>query len=277
MLLHNHLDHWAAERPDGEFAVHGARSLTWRQARRQADRTANALVGLGLPVGARVAVLAKNCIEYLVLYYAASKAWVVPVPLNYRSAPPEWAQTIGDSDAALVIADGGHTAAVDALRRELPEVAQFAVLDGPGAAGWASLLALAAIYPATPPDRRVGPDDDVYQLYTSGTTGRPKGAVLTHRAVTANCAQITAMPHRGAPGERALVVAPLCHAGVVWGAFAPQYWGASVVLHTDFDPAAVVAALATDRIGYAALVPSILQCAWSGCPTPGSAATRTSG
>lgn len=132
--------------------------------------------------------------------------------------------------------------------------------------GWDSLPALAAAAPATPPARPVDADDDVYQLYTSGTTGRPKGAVLTHRAVTANCAQIAAMPHRGAPGERTLVVAPLCHAGVVWAAFAPQSWGASVYLQTDFDPVAVMDALETERIGYAALVPSIIQMCLTAVP-----------
>lgn len=76
--LHDQLDHWAARRPQGECAVHADRTTTWRQAAHDANRTANALVRMGLPVGSRVAVLAKNSIEYLLFYYAASKAGVVP-------------------------------------------------------------------------------------------------------------------------------------------------------------------------------------------------------
>jgi len=259
MRLHDQVRRWADETPDGEFAVHGARRLIWREARERVDRLANALVALELPVGARAAVLARNATEYALLYYAASTAGVVPVPLNPRSAPPEWRHAITDSGAALVVADAAHRPAVDALRHDLPPTCRFAVLDGSAPSGWLDLPGLAERQPATPPARDVSADDDLYQLYTSGTTGRPKGAVLTHRAVTANCAQIAALPHRGPPGERSLVAAPLCHAGAVWSAFAPQHWGASLALPTATDPRELVRTLDEDGIGYAALVPSILH------------------
>jgi fatty-acyl-CoA synthase len=214
---------------------------------------------LGLDAGERIAVLAKNSIEYVLLYYAASMAGVVPVPLNYRSAPPEWLHAIGDSGAALVIADAAHRAALDALRRDMPSVGLFATLDDGEAPGWVSPPRVAEREAATAPIRAVSADDDVYQLYSSGTTGRPKGAVLTHGAVTANCAQIAALPHRGRPGERSLVAAPLCHAGAVWSALAPQHWGASLAILPAVDASELVRTLDEDGIGYAALVPSILH------------------
>jgi acyl-CoA synthetase (AMP-forming)/AMP-acid ligase II len=259
MRLHDQLDRWAEDTPENEFAVQDSRRMSWREAWERTNRLANVLIALDLDVGERVAVLAKNSIEYVLLYYAASKAGVVPVPLNYRSAPPEWLHAIGDSRAAVVIADSAHRAAVQALRGDLPSVRSFAILDEGDAPGWVRLPSMAQREAATAPARTVSADDDLYQLYTSGTTGRPKGAVLTHRAVTANCAQIAALPHRGLPGERSLVAAPLCHAGVVWSAFAPQHWGASLVIRTAVDPSELVRTLDEDTIGYAALVPSILH------------------
>jgi acyl-CoA synthetase (AMP-forming)/AMP-acid ligase II len=259
MRLHDQLDRWAGETPEGEFAVQGSRTMTWYEAWERASRLANVFVALDLDGGERIAVLAKNSIEYVLLYYAASMAAVVPVPLNYRSAPPEWLHAIGDSGAALVIVDSAHRAALDALRRDMPSVGLFATLDEGAAPGWVSLPRMAEREAATPPARAVSTDDDVYQLYTSGTTGRPKGAVLTHGAVTANCAQIAALPHRGRPGERSLVAAPLCHAGAVWSAFAPQQWGASLAILPAVDAGELVRTLDEGGIGYAALVPSILH------------------
>jgi acyl-CoA synthetase (AMP-forming)/AMP-acid ligase II len=244
MRLHEHLDYWARERPDSEFAVHQDRRFTYEQALAATNRLANALVGAGLCKGDRAAILGKNSIQYLLLYYAASKVSVVPVPLNYRAAGPEWAHIVADAGAKLVIAGGEYLPAAQRIWTDLPA---------------ADIDTMGAGQPDTPPEQDVAEDDDLYQLYTSGTTGRPKGAVLTHRAVTANMAQIAGGPHRGPVGERALVLAPMCHAGIVWTAFAPLVWGASLWIETDFDPARLVTLLDTERIGYAVLVPAVLQ------------------
>ena len=94
--LHDYLDLWAERQPDTEFAVQGARRLTYREAQRATVRLANAFVSAGLRPGDRIAVLAKNCVEYPLIYLAASRAGVVPAPLNYRSAPTEWEYVIHD-------------------------------------------------------------------------------------------------------------------------------------------------------------------------------------
>lgn len=244
MRLHEHLDYWARERPDSEFAVHQDRRFTYEQALAATNRLANALVGAGLCKGDRAAILGKNSIQYLLLYYAASKVGVVPVPLNYRAAGPEWAHIVADAGAKLVIAGGEYLPAAQRIWTDLPA---------------ADLDTMGAGQPDTPPEQDVAEDDDLYQLYTSGTTGRPKGAVLTHRAVTANTAQIALLPHRGPPGERSLVMAPLCHAAAVWTAFAPISWGASLFIQHDFDAPELIRVLSQERIGYAVLVPTVIQ------------------
>jgi acyl-CoA synthetase (AMP-forming)/AMP-acid ligase II len=89
MRLHDVLDYHARERPTAECAVQGDRRVTYREALCEVHQLAHALVSAGLQMGDRVAILAKNRLEYILLYFTASKAGVVPVPLNYRLAPPE--------------------------------------------------------------------------------------------------------------------------------------------------------------------------------------------
>ena len=90
LRLHDFLDYRARIQPEGECAVFGEQSPSYAEADAEANRIANALAASGLERGDRAAVLAKNCLEYALFYYGASKAGVVPVPLHYRLAPPEW-------------------------------------------------------------------------------------------------------------------------------------------------------------------------------------------
>ena len=236
MLLHEYVDRWAAQRPDGEFAVQGERRTTWAQARDLGARTAGVLQRAGLGPGDRCAVLARNATEYLLLYVAASRAGVVLVPLNPRSTVAEWDQVVTDAGALLLVLGPGFAGPLPAM-----PVVGFDELCAAG------------------PDPTPHPGTtELLRLFTGGTTGRSKGASLNQRAVTSAMEQIAAGPHGGRPGERSLVVAPLSHAGAVWSALAPLVWGASLVIAESAAPAALVAALDEQRIGYAALVPALL-------------------
>ena len=102
MRLHDVLDYQARERLTAEFTVQGDRCLTYREALREVHQLAHALVSAGLQIGDRVAILAKNRLEYIFLSFAASKAGVVPVPLNYRLAPPEWVYILQDAQVNML-------------------------------------------------------------------------------------------------------------------------------------------------------------------------------
>lgn len=260
MRLHDYLDYRAREHPDEEFAVHGERRLTYREALAEVNRLANALASGDLQVGDRIAVLSKNSIEFAQLYYACSKAGVVPVPLNYRLAPGEWSYIANDAGAKLLLASDEYAGAIDGIRGELKTVERFLVIDGGGGAGWEDYRAWVAGQPDSSPERagEVTADHDVYQMYTSGTTGHPKGAVLTHSALSANLTQITMMI-KAAPGERALVVAPLYHAAGAVTAFVAVYWGACLYIQSDFNPIEVVRALDEERVAMTTLVPAMIQ------------------
>jgi len=256
MRLHDFLEFHARIRPEADFAVMGARTTSYAEADAAANRLANAMTAAGLDVGDRIAVLSKNCSEYLVIYFACAKAGIVPVPLNYRLAPPEWAYIIGDAGARLLIARGELVQAIEPVRAQL-RVERFIAIDAE-AEGWQSLSGFTADHPATRPDPGITEDHDLYQMYTSGTTGHPKGAVLQHRALAANIqqAELTFQPR---PGERTLIVAPMYHVAAGITMFSSLAVGGCIYVQEDFDPAQVVRALSEERIGMALLVPVMIQ------------------
>ena len=258
MRLHDFLDYWARRTPDAEFAVLGPRRVTYAEAQAESYRLANAFVAAGLAIGDRVAMLSRNSIEYVILYYAAARVGVVPVPLNYRLAPPEWGWIVDDAGARLVLASADFVPALAAVRGTLGCVQRFLVIDGPPATGWEAYRDWVASQPATPPLRDVDEGHVLYQMYTSGTTGRPKGALLTHRAVTANLAQFM-VAMEATFGERWLLVVPMYHASGAVTSFAAIQGGGSLYLQQDFNPQAVVRALSEEGIGRTSLVPAMIH------------------
>ncbi|MQA86837.1 MAG: long-chain-fatty-acid--CoA ligase [Streptosporangiales bacterium] len=255
--LADFLDYWAREQPDAEFAVQGGRRISYREAVTVTHRLANFLIAAGLGPGDRAAVVATNSIEYLLLYFAAAKTGVALVPVNYRLTPDEWAYILGDSGSRVLFAGTRHVDALHGIRDRLETVERLVVLDGPGRPGWEDSAVLTE-GPDTPPECPVDEDGDVYQMYTSGTTGRPKGVLLTNRAVTANIVQVAlALDNR--PGERCLAALPLYHAGIVPTVFAPLSRGGSLWILESFDPRQAVRVLSEKGIGYTTLVPSMIQ------------------
>jgi acyl-CoA synthetase (AMP-forming)/AMP-acid ligase II len=266
MRLHDFLDYQAREQGEAMFAIHGDRRITYREAQAESNRIANALAGAGMQIGDRIAILSRNSIEYLLVYLAAARAGVVSVPLNYRLAPLEWSYILNDSGARGLLAAGEFSQAVDTVRNTLKTVEHFVAMDVPGAPGWEGYHDWVMDYSAAPPDQRVTADHDLFHLYTSGTTGRPKGAVLTHRAVSTHLVQM-GLAHTIPPGERLLVVAPMFHvAALNAGALPCLAAGGCLYLQADFNPAEVVRALSEENIGMAILVPAMIQACLTAVP-----------
>jgi acyl-CoA synthetase (AMP-forming)/AMP-acid ligase II len=241
MLLHDRFDYYARARGHLPCAQHGDRVVTYAEARSLANRLAHALIGTDLRPGDRVAFVGGNSIEAALLYFACSKAGVVPVPANSRLTPDEITFIARDAGARLLLAD--------------PELC-------PALAAAVSIADLLerADWPDHDPSVRVDPDDVLYQMYTSGTTGHPKGVLLTHRQVLTNCAQVSCgLSYTIEPGDRWLIVAPLFHAAAVITAFNCVLGGGTMVIQRGFDPTAVVDALSGDGIALTTLVPAMIQ------------------
>ncbi|MBM3735528.1 MAG: acyl--CoA ligase [Acidobacteria bacterium] len=192
MLLHDYLNYFAIRQPDAEFACQSERAVTWSQALAEVNRLAHAMTAAGLAQGARFGILAKNCIEYPLLYLAASKAGAVPVPLNYRITAADWEFILSDSGCAVVFAANEYAPQLGGSR---------AVIPIESLASWASA------HPTAEPACNAREDSLLIQMYTSGTTGRPKGAMLTQSNLTSQVVQLTSGFEM--PRGRTLMVAPL--------------------------------------------------------------------
>ncbi len=257
MRLHEYLEMWGRRAPHAVMAEQDQRRWSFGHAAADTERLAGAMVDAGLRVGDRVAVLSKNRFEFVLLYYAASKAGVVLVPLNYRLAPTEWVYILADARPRVLFAEPEYVESLDGLRQQLGWVERFVGVTDEPVLGWESWKAWME---GPPLSARVsfGDDADALQLYTSATTGRPKGAILTHRALTASIERIgEAQALR--PGERSLAVAPIFHVGVVPTVFTAIACGACTVLQEAFNPVTVVRTLDEQHIAVAVLVPTMLQ------------------
>ena len=243
-MLHDSLDSWAARQAGGVWAAEARRNITYGEARAASRRLAANLWRAGVLPGERVGVLSRNRLEFVLLFYAASRAGVTLVPLNTRLAAEEWAFIVSDAAPRVLFVERAFVAG-------LPVTSSETVIFDESFDTWLQT----AEEPEDLPDDE---DRDLFQLYTSATTGRPKGAVLTQRAVCANIAQI-GKATRISRGERSLVVAPLFHAAAVPSALTPLARGGSLYLQAEFRPADVVDALERERIGFAVLVPAMLQ------------------
>src|SRR5215813_2103033 len=258
MRIHDYLDLFARDQPESEFLVFRGRSLSYAAACAEANRIANGLIEAGIAPGERVAILSKNCAELILFYYGAFKAGAVPVPLNYRLAPREWAYIVNDAGAKLLVAQGDLAAAVAAVRDQLGSVRQAIAIEAAPPSGWRAWADWLSGQSEASPQNWIDDAADAYQMYTSGTTGLPKGAVLKHRAVASNVEQLR-MFVRLAPRERYLIVAPLYHAAAAISSFCAISWGAALYIQEDFVPQHIVDALSAERINAALLVPAMIQ------------------
>ena len=243
----------------GKLAARDSRRrLTFAEWNDRASRLANGLLGLGLAKGDRVALLAYNCVEWMEMYAALARAGLVAVPINFRLTPPEIAYIAQHSEARAVIAQDELADRIDAIRGELALDAACHVAFGDAVpAGWTAYESLIAGAAATPPAVEVKPQDMSALMYTSGTTGRPKGAVRSHEGSTL-IALATALEMGFSSRDTALLVMPMCHANSLYFSHTFVHLGATCVIddRKSFDPEALLATLARDRVTFTSLVPT---------------------
>jgi acyl-CoA synthetase (AMP-forming)/AMP-acid ligase II len=240
--------------------VERARRFSFGELEARACRTAHALRGLGVGHGDRVALLLMNGVEYLESYFALAKLGAVMVPLNWRLVPDELAFILRDAGAKLLVYDAEFDAAVAAVRELGTPVEVFVRASG-GAAPLPGVLdhdALRESSPATPLACEADDEDLLFIMYTSGTTGLPKGAVHTHGTMIAASLTIN-MTSDMRHGDRYLQMLPLFHVGALTPATAAVHRGACLVLMRAFDPKRVFPLIEAERVTTGLAVPAMLN------------------
>lgn len=259
MRFHDYFQYHADLRPKVPFLIEGDREVSYEESEKIANRIANAMIAAGLEPGDRIAYLGKNSIEHALVYVAASKAGLVPIPLNFRLAPKEWEYILNHSGARALFVCDEFLDGISSIQQDLTAAEIFVSVDAKrdGWDHWPEWLAAAS---DARPDIPVTADDLVYIMYTSGTTGLPKGVMISHRNLLALLDQaMTATSARRSPGERALIVTPLYHAAGAVRIFTAAVNGTTCVLMDAFDPETLIGALRKYRINTINMVPAIIQ------------------
>lgn len=245
--------------PNAEALTFGDVNYTYAELDHAVDRAAEVLADKGLAKGDRFALMATNSDRFVIAFYAAHRLGAIFVPVNPASAPPEIEYLLADSGAKFFVYDSSVTATVDAaVANGLPTTAEV-VLSLGLTDDHDDLMALADQATGNPPGDTVTEVDDAMILYTSGTTGKPKGALFDHHRsmwTGVNCIATCGMR----VGDRFLHVAPLYHAAELCIMLVPgTMLGAKHVILPSFDPTQVVEALEAERITMFFGVPTMYQ------------------
>ena len=258
MLVNHFLEYYARNFPDMPCVTIDEHTTSYGEVERSANQLANGLLSLGVGKGERVAILGENSLEHLLLFEAAAKTGAVAVSLNYRLAPAELAYILKDSETRVLLAlDDSLADSVNALRALLPPDLQVITRGAEDSLHWQDWL---GSHPDSPVDVEVKPDDAMLQLYTSGTTGNPKGVVSTHANLVWECVMNTTLTtHRVNPGTAGLLCAPMFHIGGAGSILVGVYGGSHNIVHRAFDPAAVVDAIERYPVNNVFMVPAMIM------------------
>ena len=242
---------------DREAVVDGALRLTYAQFFTRCDRWSNALAGLGVQAGDRVAYIAPNTHAELESFYAIPQIGAVLVPINYRLSPDEFAYIIGHSGASVVCAHEDYLPSVDRIRSQIPGVRHFVALEGrrDGWLHYETLLDNASPSPVALPT--IDERDLLTINYTSGTTSRPKGVMITHRNAYMNIVgTLLHLPMQMT--DRYLWTLPMFHANgwtFVWTVTAV---GATHICLRKVDPVKVFELASSEGITMLCAAPTVL-------------------
>ena len=206
--------------------------------------------GHGIGRGDRVAFLGFNSPSMLALFFACARIGAMFSPLNWRLVAPELAHILEDSAPRILVADAGHAGLAREAAAACPDIAMVPADELAGDAETAA---------GEDRDAHAGPETPCLLVYTSGTTGHPKGAVLDQRAIQVNA--LNCVHYAGlTDADRVLTVLPMFHVGGLNILTSPAFYaGGTVVLHRRFDPGATLRAIAGERPTQLVLVPATIQ------------------
>lgn len=248
----------ARYRPDHVGVVFEDQRFTWQQFNQQVNRLANALVTLGVAKGDKVVTLAPNCIELLLVYWAAAKVGAVSVPMSPLVTAKGLPGLLNDCDGMVIIVAPDLADTVNEARAQLGKMAPdgFIVTGNEPVDGFQSCAELMNAASPEEPNTSGNGDDDVFNIiYSSGTTGAPKGIVHTHY-VRAMYAMIFSQAFRFTPESVCLHTGAVIFNGAFVTLMPTFYNGARYILHEHFDIAAVIETIVREQVTHIMMVPA---------------------
>jgi acyl-CoA synthetase (AMP-forming)/AMP-acid ligase II len=244
--------------PEKLGARDSRRSLNYALWNERASRLADGLLSAGLKTGDRVGLLAYNCLEWLEIYVALARAGLVAVPVNFRLTGPEIAYILNNAEVSAVIAGTEFCDTLDAHKAELelPPGRRF-VLGDAHHDGWISYETLIGSGNPARTFNTVDPESMCALMYTSGTTGKPKGAIRNHQG-SYLIALATALEMGFSKDDTGLLVMPMCHANSLYFATTFMHLGAACIVddRRSYDPEALLATLSQEKVTFTSLVPT---------------------
>jgi len=233
------------------------RVLTYKRLNERVNRFANALSGLGLEKGTKVALLLNNCNELVESIYGILKAGGIVVPINTRLSTQEICFLVNHSDSSTFVFDRVFVEKFEAVRRESDKVQHFIACNDekfPGVEHYEALLQGGS--PEEPKVNHIDENDEAFIIYTAGTTGRPKGVVLTHSNFLWNCVNYC-MGGITRPEDYNLQIFPLFHVAGLASALAAIFIGCKTYLKDKIDPEDCLETIQRESINKFGAIPSI--------------------
>ncbi|MFA5793909.1 MAG: AMP-binding protein [Candidatus Brocadiia bacterium] len=240
-----------------------SRLLTFSQLNTRIDKLSNAMLGLGLKKGDKVSCLLENCLEIIELYLACARTGIVINPINFRLSPADVAYIAADADSKAFFVHDEFIPLIEQIKPQLPQIKHYIEIKShiPHSKSQISNLSDYESWLNSAPDKdpgiRVDPKDTWVLLYTSGTTGKPKGVLRSHESYIAFYL-INAGDFSFRPDDICLNVMPLCHVNTTYFSFTFTYIGGGIYVHParNFNPEEILGIVAREKATFISLIPT---------------------
>jgi acyl-CoA synthetase (AMP-forming)/AMP-acid ligase II len=258
MIIGNYAVINARKHPKKDAVIFGDWREDFKEYNDRINKMANALYGMGVQKGDKIAILSDICPQYAEIYFVVAKGGFVIVPLNYRLSESELSNIINDSEANTLIVKKNYLEKILPIRKQLEKIKHFICIGGQ-AESFLEYEELIKKFPADEPSVKIHEDEVVWLLYTSGTTGRSKGVMLTHKGLCMDAIITTFAYDHLEPDDIGLLFAPPHALGFSNTLMTHWYMGSAVVLIERFEPLEVLKAIERFKITTFWAVPTMLR------------------